>query len=407
VAGTRLSSASYAIRDFLSGNRVPYQWLDVENDAVAREMVDAASDDTARLPVVFLPDGSTLIDPDTRELAERLGMPTRAEQPFYDLVIVGGGPAGLAGAVYAASEGLRVVLLERAALGGQAGTSSRIENYLGFPAGLSGADLAHRASTQARRFGAELLITQEATGFSRDGPYRIVSLSDGTELRCYAVLFTPGMEVRPFEAPGVEGLLGAGVYYGAALTEAATYRGSDVYVVGGANSAGQGAMFFSRTARSVTMLVRGTGLHAMSQYLVDRIEETPNVEVRTGTVVSEARGDGKLETLILTDVESGRTEEVGAAALFVFIGARPRTELLAGAVERDEDGFILTGRDLMVDGRRPRGWTLDRDPFPYETSVPGLFAAGDVRHGSGKRVASAVGEGSATIGLVHQYLRTV
>ncbi|MEJ2541328.1 MAG: FAD-dependent oxidoreductase [Gemmatimonadota bacterium] len=407
VAGTRLSSVCYRLREFLSGNQVPYQWMDVEDSAEVREMVAAVAGDPPRLPVVFLEDGTALVQPDPRELAERIGMQTRPREPFYDLVIVGGGPAGLAGAVYAASEGLRVVLVERAALGGQAGTSSRIENYLGFPSGLTGADLANRASAQARRFGAELLMTQEVVELTREDPYRIVRLSDGSELRCYAVLFTPGMEVRPLEAPGVEEHLGAGVYYGAALTEAAAYRDRDVFVVGGANSAGQGAMFFSRTARSVTLLVRGEGLHAMSQYLVDRIEEAPNVHVRTGTELVGVQGDGRVQQVVLREVGSDASQAVPADALFIFIGARPRTEAVAGVVERDEDGFILTGRDVMVDGRRPRGWTEDRDPLPYETSVPGVFAAGDVRHGSGKRVASAVGEGSATIGLVHQYLRTV
>ena len=335
-------------------------------------------------------------------------MQTRARRPFYDLVIVGGGPAGLAGAVYGASEGLRTILVERNAPGGQAGTSSRIENYLGFPGGVSGADLARRATTQARRFGAEIITAQDVVEIRRDDPYRTVKLADGTELSCYAVLLAAGMEVRRLEAPGVEALSGAGVYYGAALTEAATYRGRDTFVVGGANSAGQGALFFSRHARKVTMLVRGDSpTSGMSQYLVDRIAETPNIEVLTNTVVHSARGDGRLQAITLANEVTGDAREVDAAAMFVFIGTAPRTEIVARFVERDAQGFILTGRDLAVDGQRPKGWTVDRDPFLFETSVPGVFAAGDARHGSGKRVASAVGEGSGTVGMILQYLRTV
>jgi len=407
VAGTTLSPESYAVRDFLAGNQIPYRWLDIDNDATARELVAKISADGPRLPVVFLPDGSSLVQPGKRELADRIGMQTRAQHPFYDLVIVGGGPAGLAGAVYAASEGLRTVLIERSAPGGQAGTSSRIENYLGFPGGISGADLARRASTQARRFGAEIVSAQEVIGIQRNDPYRTIRLDDGSELNCYSVLYTAGMEVRHLEVPGVAPLVGTGIYYGAALTEAAAYRGRDVYVVGGANSAGQGAMFFSRYARKVTMLIRGPGLNSMSQYLVDRIGETANVEVLSETVVASVRGTDRLEAITLTNTASGRTWEAAADAVFIFIGTAPRTEMLAGLVARDTGGFILTGRDVMIDGKRPQDWTADRDPFPYETSVPGVFAAGDVRHGSGKRVAAAVGEGSATIGMVHRYLQTV
>jgi thioredoxin reductase (NADPH) len=407
VAGTTLSPESYAVRDFLAGNQIPYQWLDVDSDATARELVAKVSAGAPRLPIVFLPDGSALMQPGVRELADRIGMQTRAQRPFYDLIIIGGGPAGLAGAVYAASEGLRTILIERSAPGGQAGTSSRIENYLGFPGGISGGDLARRASTQAKRFGAEILTAQEVVGIQRNDPYRTVRLADGSELSCYAVLFAAGMEVRHLDVPGISPLVGAGVYYGAALTEAATYRGRDVFVVGGANSAGQGAMFFSRYARKVTMLVRGPSLKAMSQYLVDRIGETANVEVLTGTVVTAVRGMKRLEAITLTDVASGQAREVEADAVFIFIGTAPRTGILADLVARDAGGFILTGLDVMVDGKRPQDWMVDRDPFPYETSVPGIFAAGDARHGSGKRVAAAVGEGSATIGMVHRYLQTV
>jgi thioredoxin reductase (NADPH) len=408
VAGTALSPTSFAVRDFLARNLVPYRWLDLETDATARELVAAVTGGAARLPVVFFPDGTTLVQPGTRELAEKVGMQMRALRPFYDLVVVGGGPAGLAASVYAASEGLRTVLVERNATGGQAGTSSQIENYLGFPGGISGADLARRATTQARRFGAEILTPQDVIEIRRSDPYRAVILADGTELCCYAVLITAGMEVRMLDVPGLETLVGAGIYYGAALTEATTYRTRDVFIVGGANSAGQGAVFFSRYARKVTMLIRGSDLGAgMSQYLVDRIRETVNIEVLTRTFVSAVRGEGRLEALTLRNADSGEEREVPAAALFIFIGAAPRTAMVAGLVERDAKGFILTGRDLMVDGRRPRGWTADRDPFLFETSVPGIFAAGDARHGSGKRVAAAVGEGSATVSMIHEYLQTV
>jgi thioredoxin reductase (NADPH) len=408
VAGTALSPASYVLKDFLSANQVPYQWVDVQNDARARQLVESVSEGMARLPVVLFPDGSTMVQPSTRELAEKLGMQTLPTKPFYDLVIVGGGPAGLAAAVYGASEGLRTLLVERSAPGGQAGTSSQIENYLGFPSGISGGDLARRAATQAKRFGAEILTVQDVVEIRRDDPYRTLKLDDGSELSCYAVLLAPGMEVRKLETPGVDELAGVGVYYGAALTEAATYRDKDIFIVGGANSAGQGAMFFSRYARSVTMVIRGATLSTgMSQYLVDRINETANVTVLANTTVAAVRGDGRLESITLADATTGETRDVPVAALFIFIGTAPRTAMVAGLVARDSQGFILTGRDIMVDGRRPQGWTPDRDPFLFETSVPGVFAAGDARHGSGKRVAAAVGEGSATVSMVHQYLETV
>jgi thioredoxin reductase (NADPH) len=310
--------------------------------------------------------------------------------------------------VYGASEGLRTILVECSAPGGQAGTSSMIENYLGFPGGITGADLARRATTQARRFGAEIITAQEAIEIRREDPYRKVILSDGSELAAYALLIAPGMEVRRLPAEGIEPLLGAGVYYGAALSEAATYRGADVIVVGGANSAGQGAMFFSCYARRVTMLVRASDLGAgMSSYLVDRIRDTPNVEVLLNTSVVAARGNGRLEAVRVADRTTGVERELAAAAMFIFIGTAPRTELCGDLVLRDSQGFVLTGRDVMADGRRPPGWTPTRDPYLYETSVPGIFCAGDARHGSGKRVAAAVGEGSATVSMIHQYLQTV
>jgi thioredoxin reductase (NADPH) len=350
------------------------------------------------------------VQPAPRELAERLGMQTHAKLPFYDLVVVGGGPAGLAAAVYGASEGLQTLLVESDAPGGQAGTSSQIENYLGFPAGISGADLARRALTQAKKFKAEIVSTQEVVGIRRVDPYRIAVLSDGSELPATTIVIASGMEVRRLDAPGVAELHGAGVYYGSALSEAAVYRGKHVCVVGGANSAAQGAIFFSRYARQVTMLVRGAGLsQSMSQYLMPRIREAKNIKVLGHTSVVSVGGRGRLETIMLMHADTGETSEVAADAMFVFIGTAPRTEMVAGLVERDAQGFILTGRDLLVDGKWPNSWTPDpyRDPFLFETSVPGIFAAGDARHGSGKRVAAAVGEGSAAVSVVHQYLATV
>src|SRR5688500_495854 len=328
VAGHALSPSSYELKDFLALNQVPYQWLDMEDESTVRDLLSGATGGAARLPLVFFPDGSALVQPTMRELADKVGLQTRAQKPFYDLIVIGGGPAGLAGAVYGASEGLRTILVERSAPGGQAGTSSRIENYLGFPSGVSGADLAMRAATQARRFGAEIITAQDAVEIRREDPYRKVILADGTELPAYALLIAPGMEVRRLEAEGVDKLSGAGVYYGAALTEAATYRGKDVIVVGGANSAGQGAMFFSRHARKVTMLVRGSDISAgMSSYLVDRIAETPNVEVLVNTAVASVRGDGRLEAVTLVDSLTGEKRELPAAALFIFIGTSPRTGL--------------------------------------------------------------------------------
>ena len=408
VAGAALSAASYAVKDFLASNQVPYQWLDMDDDATVRELLSGAPGGAARLPIVFFPDGTSLVQPSIRELADKVGLQTRARQPFYDLIVIGGGPAGLAASVYGASEGLRTILVERSAPGGQAGTSSNIENYLGFPGGVTGADLARRAATQARRFGAEIITAQEAVELRRDDPYRKVILSDGSELIGYAILIAPGMEVRRLEAEGVDALLGAGVYYGAALSEAATCRGRDVIVVGGANSAGQGAMFFSRHARRVTMLCRGADISAgMSTYLVDRIKEAPNVAVETRTAVVAARGHGRLQSVVVADTETGARRELDASAMFIFIGTAPRTGLCGDLVLRDDHGFVLTGRDVICDGKLPSGWTAARDPYLFETNVPGVFCAGDARAGSGKRVAAAVGEGSATVSMIHQYLQTV
>jgi thioredoxin reductase (NADPH) len=407
VAGARWSPQCYAVKDFLSSNHVPYQWVDVEQDASMQALVASLVDDPTRLPVVLFPDGSHLIGPTSGELAEKVGLQTHALQPFYDVVIIGAGPAGLAAAVYAASEGLRTLLLEQNAPGGQAGTSSHIENYLGFPSGLSGADLARRATVQARRFGAEV-VAQEVAAVRREDPYRVVALADGSAVSCYAVVLASGAAVRRLEVPGIEPLLGIGVYYGAARTEVATYRDQDVCIVGGANSAGQGALFFSRTARRVIMLVRADSLtKSMSQYLIDRIDAAPNIEVWTRAQVSEVRGNGSLECVVVRNVDSGEERDLAAAGMFIFIGVAPRTEMVADLITLDEKGYVLTGPDLPRGTSRPRGWPLDRDPFLFETCVPGIFAVGDVRAGSGKRIAAAVGEGSAAVSMVHRYLETV
>jgi thioredoxin reductase (NADPH) len=408
VVGAVTSPASYATKEFLSRNQVPYQWIDVDTDAPMQALLESRFGPGAPLPVVMFPDGTLLQAPSNRELADRVGLQTHAQRPFYDLIIVGGGPAGLAHALYGASEGLNTVLVEQSAPGGQAGTSSRIENYLGFPSGVTGAELAQRAMMQARRFGAELLTAQEAVGLRREDPYRIVRLADGNELSGYAVLIATGMSVRSLDAPGIEPLLGMGVYYGAAMTEAATYRGRDVCVVGGANSAGQGALFFARHARTVTMLVRAPALSpGMSRYLVDRIASTDNISVIHGVEVSEVRGSRSLSEVVLRDVHGGADRTIEAAAMFIFIGTRPRSEMFAEAVECDEKGFIRTGPDLPRVEGRPRHWPLEREPFMFETSIPGVFAAGDVRAGANRRVAAAVGEGSAAIYSVQRYLRTV
>lgn len=409
VAGTLWSPHSHATKDFLSRNQVPYQWLDIENDAEAEALVSqACAPEQIRLPVVFFPDGAALVQPDQAALAEKIGMHSRASQPFYDLAIIGAGPAGLGAAVYGGSEGLRTVLIEQHATGGQAGSSSKIENYLGFPSGLSGADLARRATIQARRFGVEILVPRQAVAVRVEQPYKIVALSDGTEIRCHALVLATGVTNRRLDAPGIDALTGAGVYYGATLAEAAHYRDQDVYLVGGANSAGQAALHFARYARNVYMVVRGTSLSiAMSHYLVEQIERTANIAVLARTTVAAARGEQRLEALDLRDEETGVVREVPAAALFLFIGAVPHTELVDGVVLRNSAGFILTGQDVLRAPGYKEFWPLRRDPYHLETSVPGIFAAGDTRQGSIKRVASAVGEGGVSIALVHQYLRTV
>jgi thioredoxin reductase (NADPH) len=408
VVGDRWSPASYRTREFLARNRVPHRWLDVEGSEEARQLLRNADHGTQRLPLVVYEDGTYDEAPESRQIAEKIGLRTRAEQQFYDLVIVGGGPSGLAAAVYGASEGLRTVLIEREAPGGQAGTTSRIDNYLGFPSGLTGQDLARRAVDQATRFGVEILTPQEVGDVRVEDPYRIVTLADGSEISCYALIVTTGVSYRRLDVPGADRLTGAGVYYGAAQTEAFACRGEDVYVVGGANSAGQAAMFFSNQARKVVMLCRGNDLReSMSEYLVTQIVDRENIEVRLNTNVVAVEGEEHLERISIEDSETGETETAATGSLFIFIGAAPKTGWLEGVVERDDRGFILSGPDISKNGKRPRGWALDRDPFLLETSVPGVFVAGDVRHGSIKRCASAVGEGSIAVQFVHQYMREV
>ncbi len=399
---------SHEIKTFLARNHVPYRWLDLERDDEARQLQEAGRRRLpAELPLVLVPDGEPLRAPSTLDLAGALGLRTHAEQPLYDLCIVGGGPAGLAAAVYGASEGLQTVVIEREAPGGQAGQSAAIENYLGFPRGLSGADLTHRAVAQARRFGAEMVLARDVIGFETRGPVRAVRFSDATEIEARTVLVATGVSYRLLDAPGLAELTGRGVYYGATATDARTCEGDDVYIVGAANSAGQAVLNIARFARRVVLVVRAASLEAaMSQYLVDRIEAAPNVEVRLQTEVAAARGHDHLEQLTLADHGAGAKEEVATNWLFVFIGASPRTDWLGDEVARDERGFVITGPELI--GRREaRRWPLARPPFALETSVPGVFAAGDVRLDSMKRVASAVGEGAMAVYLVHRYLATV
>jgi thioredoxin reductase (NADPH) len=411
VLGTRWSPRSYELRDFLARNRVPYQWIDVElsaNDPETKRLLEALGPEAASLPVVLFPDGTKLLESIPADVAQKVGLQTRAQTNFYDLAIVGGGPAGLAAAVYGASEGLHTVMIEREAPGGQAGMSSRIENYLGFPAGLSGNDLARRAVVQAKRFGVEILAPQEAVGVRTEGSYRMIKFADGNEISCHALMIASGVQWRRLEAPGIDRLQGAGVYYGGGATEALSCKGETIYVVGGANSAGQAAMNFARYADRVVILVRGDSLSStMSQYLIDQIKETPNIQLWAHASLAEAHGETHLEEISVLCSDTNTVERVPASAMFIFIGALPRTDWLGALVERDERGFLLTGPDLIRDGQRPKGWTLDRDPFLLETNVPGLFAVGDVRHGSVKRVASGVGEGSVAVQFIHQYLSKV
>src|SRR5829696_2209040 len=468
IIGLRWSPKSYEVKYFLARNGIPYQWLDLEGDEEARRLVSyvestsknqhsnfsnvtatttttapnssfsvldhnetennnnnsvssirsasslsypsSVNSSSLHLPLVIFPDGSHMEEPSSSQLAEKIGLKTRAQMPFYDLIIIGGGPAGLAAAVYGASEGLSTLLIERQAPGGQAGMSSNIENYLGFPSGLTGSNLARRAVAQAIRFGAEILTPQEAVGMRVDGPYRIVKLRDGTEISCHVVIIACGVSYRNLDGvKGMEKLTGAGVYYGASMVDALSCKGEDIFMVGGANSAGQAAIHFSKYAKTVTLLVRGDSLNkSMSSYLVHQINETPNIHVLLNSKVTEVHGENRLESITITNTQTGQIQTVPTSGLYIFIGAVPHTDAAVGLIERDANGFILTGQDLMQNGHmRPRGWTLDRPPFLLETNVPGIFAAGDVRHGSTKRVATGVGEGSIAVQLAHQYLTRV
>ncbi|MEM9136341.1 MAG: FAD-dependent oxidoreductase [Cyanobacteria bacterium P01_F01_bin.42] len=405
VISDRWSPDSHSLRDFLARNQIPYRWLDIESDQEAQKLVTYAEASLqSDLPLVLLPEGQRLIQPTPTHLAQQLNMQTEAQSPFYDLVIVGGGPGGLAAAVYGASEGLRTVMIEREAPGGQAGTSSRIENYLGFPVGLSGSDLARRAVTQAKRFGVEILNPQEVQSVRLEDNYRIVTLADGSEISSHAIILAMGVAWRRLSVPGIESLTGAGVYYGAAQTEAVACENEDVYVVGGANSAGQAAMYFSKYAKTVRMLVRGESLaKSMSQYLIDQIDDTNNIEVLTFHSVVEVKGGDRLESILVRDSQTDEVKTFLANSLFIFIGATPSTEWLEGLLVRDQRGFIYTGPEVPADAP----WPLERDRFLLETSVPGIFAVGDVRQGSVKRVASSVGEGSICVQFVHRHLANV
>src|SRR5437763_3425586 len=404
VLGTRWSPRSYELRDFLARNHVPYQWIDVElsaNDPETKRLVEALGPEAANLPVVLFPDGTKFLESVPADVAQKVGLRTRAQTSFYDLAIVGGGPAGLAAAVYGASEGLKTVMVEREAPGGQAGMSSRIENYLGFPIGLSGGDLARRAVVQAKRFGVEILSPQEAIGVRTEGSYRIIKLKDESEISCHALMIATGVQWRRLDAPGVDRLQGAGVYYGGGTTEALSCKGEMVYVVGGANSAGQAAMNFSKYAERVVILVRGDSLSStMSQYLIDQISETPNIQLWTHASVSEVHGETHLEEISVLCSDTNKVERVPPGSVFIFIGALPRTAWLGDQIPRDDRRFILTGPDLVQAGQAPKQWSLERDPFLLETSVPGVFAVGDVRHGSVTSVASGAGAGSVAVQFI-------
>ncbi len=405
VVSHRWSARGHAIKDYLARNQLPYRWLDIEADEEAIALAASAGVDAVHEPLVVLADGSHLVGPSNTEIAERVGLRTRAILPYYDLVIAGGGPAGLAAAVYGASEGLKTLLVEREAPGGQAGTTSRIENYLGFPAGLSGADLARRALAQATRLGAEVLTPQAVAGLAIDDRYKVITLSDGAQVSCQALLIATGVEYRTLTLPDADRLAGSGIFYGAATTEAAFYRGERVAVVGGGNSAGQAAVYLARFVEHVTVLVRGGSLAAgMSAYLVDQMAEIPNITVRLRASVTAVGGGQVLESIEIEEGEARTREALAVAAMFVFIGQAPRTEWLSGTVERDQAGFVVTGPGLTRTGDRVPGWTLLREPFMLETSVPGVFGAGDVRSRSVKRIASAVGEGSMAVQFVHQHL---
>ncbi len=405
VLGYPFSKLSHDIKDFLAANLIPYQWLDAKNDDTGKELVEANNLTSAELPAVLLEDGTLLKQPSNEEIAVSMGFQDKAKEDIYDVVIVGAGPAGLAAAVYGGSEGLKTLLIERKAPGGQAGTSSRIENYLGFPKGLSGQDLARRAITQAQRFGIEFLNPKSVENIEADGLYKTVKLTSGEEIKSKAIVLTTGVDYRKLETKGLPDFTGAGVYYGAAMTEANACKDGNVFVVGGGNSAGQGAMYLSKFAKQVTILIRKPDLSAtMSQYLIDQIAATPNIEVRPYSQITEAHGDEVLQQLTIEDVRSHDAVTQDARAVFIFIGAKPYTEWLPEGVIKDEKGFVRTGKEITQEPVWQTHWKETREPFLLETSVPGIFAAGDVRSGAMNRVASAVGEGAMSISLVHRYL---
>ncbi|MBI3914587.1 MAG: FAD-dependent oxidoreductase [Chloroflexi bacterium] len=405
VAGTLLSLNSHRVKEFLTRHQVPFQFLDIDKDAAARALAETTSNGALKTPVIYFPDGIVLVDPPIQMLAEKCGVQMKAALPFYDLVIIGAGPAGLAAAVYGSSDGLRVLLMERASPGGQAGSSPKIENVMGFPAGISGMDLTRRALTQAKRFGTEILSTQEAVGIEVADPYRLVVLADGSKISCHAILLATGSSFQTLKMPGAAELTGAGVYYGAAHTEAHSYRDQPVCVVGGANSAGQGAMFLSRYASKVTMLVRSE--LTTSQYLTDLLKQNEKVEIREHTDLLALHGKEKLEALTIRDTKTNKEETLDASALFVFIGVKPGSVIAKDLVRCDEKGYVITGAELIVDGKRPTGWSANRDPMVLETSMPGIFAAGDVRKGTVHRIASAAGEGAIAVMMIREYLKSV
>ena len=403
VAGALWSLPSHQVKDFLTRHQIPYQWLDIEKDSNARKLVENVSPEI-KLPVIFFPDDKVLIEPDLKQLADKVGLQTQAGLPFYDIIIIGSGPAGLAAAVYAGSEGYKCLVIEKAAPGGQAGSSPKIENYLGFPAGISGDDLTRRAVSQAKRFGVEILSAQEAVQVAVKDAYRIVKLNDGTEISCHAVLIATGASFHTLKMPGADALTGAGIYYGAAYTEAMNYKDGDVFVVGGANSAAQGAIYLSQFAKKVTVLVRGHEPTA-SKHLVDAMQSNAKIEILTDTDLLEVKGSNTLEQIVVKNTKTDVTKSFDASALFVFIGVQPQSKIVSELVMCSGKGYVFTGPDVMVDKKPPQGWTLERDPFLLETSTPGVFAAGDVRYGTNHRVASAVGEGAIAYALMKEYLK--
>ena len=405
VLGTLWSSASHDIKDFLARNAVPYQFLDIEREPEAQKLLSSVTPDASRIPVLMFPDGSTQIQPTQTDLAEKVGLGVRPARPFYDVVIIGGGPAGLSAAVYASADGLKVLLVERHAPGGQAGNSPKIENYLGFPAGISGGDLTRRAVTQARRFGTEVLTTRSVAGIRADGNTRIVKLDDDSEIACKIILIASGKWFRMLELPGIEKWNGAGVYYGAAHTEAMYYKDKDVIVLGAANSAAQGMLFLARYARSVTVLVRSEP--DWSNYLDAAIRSNERIHLVDRSVIREINGDETIQAVVIEHTQTGALETLPAAAVFVFIGQKAQTDFAADLLRRTEDGSIMTGLSLLENGIRPAGWLLNRDPLPLETNVPGIFAAGDVRNGTRHGVAAAVGDGDAAVSMFWQYLSTI